>query len=102
MFKHATTDIIFLITKNAHILQPTLSMSHSQGGGGGGWGWGGRGSKVAYSLFALDLRTRRTKTLYTPKITEYFLYPKTKHHLLVINSYVHVYHLDCLSYYRTE
>ena len=57
---------------------------------------------MAYSLFELDLRTRRTKTLYTPKITEYFLQPKIKHHLLLINSYVHVYHVDCLSYYRTD
>ena len=40
MFEHATTDIIFLITKNVHILQPTLSMGHRvivrAGGGGGG------------------------------------------------------------------
>ena len=28
-------DILFRITKHEHILQPTLSMSHSQGGGGG-------------------------------------------------------------------
>ena len=29
-------DIIFRTTKHWHILQPTLSMSHSEGGGGGG------------------------------------------------------------------
>ena len=54
-------DILFRTNKHGHILQPTLSMSHSQEGGGGG--------KLAY-LSELDVKTSRTKKLYTPKITE--------------------------------
>ena len=58
-------DIIFRTTKNAHILQPTLSMGHSQGGG-----WAGRGGKLAYLRIRVGPNTTHTKKLHTSKITE--------------------------------
>ena len=65
-------DIIFRTTKNAHIFQLTLSTGHSQGGGDGeeeGVNWPIRD-------FKLDLKTTRTKELYTPKIAEQFFVPQ--------------------------
>ena len=53
-------DIIFRTTKNAHILQPTLSMDHDHSGG-----WGGRGGKLAYLRIRVGPKTTRTKMLYT-------------------------------------
>ena len=55
-------DMIFCTTKNAHILQLTLSTGHSQGGE--------EGVNWPIRDFELDLKTTRTKELYTPKITE--------------------------------
>ena len=55
-------DITFCTTKNAHILQLTLSTGHTQGGGSGG-----RGGKLAYSRIRVGPKEYAHKKAIYPK-----------------------------------
>ena len=61
-------DILFRTTKHGHILQPTLSMSHSEGGGGE--------CKLAYSSVRVGRKDYMHKKAICPKNHEIISVPQ--------------------------